>query len=78
MTTRLILTETQSRRIYSHYLFLNKHRPNGPASMWLLTNRNFWYLYGQRHRYYGPAENEFFPGTDDYTGNWYLHGDRVK
>lgn len=32
------------------------HRPNGPAREWD-GGPWAWYLYGNRHRYYGPARN---------------------
>jgi hypothetical protein len=41
------------------------HNPNGPA----ITNIEcrWWMLYGQFHRYYGPA-----------LRNWYVHGEYIK
>jgi hypothetical protein len=47
-----------------------KHRTNGPASYWNNTNLSYWYLFGEYHRYYGPAN------TFDYP--WFLHGKLIK
>ena len=44
------------------------HRPNGPAMEW--DNGNYyWWLYGDRHRYYGPANN---------ASHWYIHDKLIK
>ena len=44
------------------------HRPNGPAFIGDY-NAEPWYLYGKRHRYYGPAL---------YKNEWRIHGVFIK
>lgn len=41
------------------------HRSNGPTMVWKQSGDWVWYLYGQRHRYYGPQHID---------GIWYIHG----
>ena len=44
------------------------HRCNGPARIWD-TGAWAWWLHGEWHRYYGPA---------DSTGGWILHSKLIK
>lgn len=41
------------------------HRPNGPARAWKTGGSCSWWLFGNRHRYYGPAFLETW---------WVMHG----
>lgn len=45
------------------------HRPNGPAVEYPADNIGYWFLFGKRHRYYGPAS---------HTNDWFwIHDKRV-
>ena len=49
------------------------HKVNGPACIWKIGNYSGWALFGECHRYYGPAAS--------LIGNverWWLHGDLIK
>lgn len=47
------------------------HRANGPAISWHENVGGEWYwgLFGNRHRYYGPAF---------WNGMWWVHNKRIK
>jgi hypothetical protein len=46
------------------------HRPNGPAVEFKADKTGYWFLFGKRHRYYGPAS---------HANNWFwIHDKRVK
>lgn len=45
------------------------HRPNGPARYLRFSGDGSWWLYGQCHRYYGPAT---------FMNDWYMHGECIK
>jgi hypothetical protein len=50
------------------------HRPDGPAIIWWThagLRRSYW-LYGVRHRYYGPSS-----GLQS-SGEWFIHGNKQK
>lgn len=54
----------------TEYLLDRKyHRSNGPAIVWDGDGYGGWWLFGNRHRYYGPRA--------DYE-SWYIHGDCIK
>lgn len=44
------------------------HKPNGPAAVFLNGDWEWW-LYGKRHRYYGPYAS---------WSSWYRHGKYIK
>lgn len=46
------------------------HRPNGPAVDIRKGYTSYWFLFGNRHRYYGPAST---------ANDWFwIHDERVK
>lgn len=45
------------------------HRTNGPAVIWNAGQAS-WFLYGKRHRYYGPMNN--------FVGQWFIHDENIK
>ena len=45
------------------------HNPSGPALIYNDKNL-YWYLFGERHRYYGPRESWNQLG-------WVIHGRRI-
>lgn len=47
------------------------HRPNGPARIYR-DGSKYWWLYGIRHRYYGPQ------CKDIYGTIWRIHGVLIK
>jgi hypothetical protein len=49
------------------------HRVNGPA--WYDEGSWGWYLFGVRHRYYGPQDH-YWSGI--IPVNWFIHGDMIK
>ena len=52
-------------------IFFNEgvlHKANGPSRIWGDGVWDWW-LHGERHRYYGPAQ---------CIGCWYIHGDMIK
>jgi hypothetical protein len=59
---KLNMTYNVAKKIYS--LNGGKHRPNGPA-VGGEHEYFIWYLYGEPHRYYGPANQ---------LKNWFIHG----
>jgi hypothetical protein len=52
------------RKEKEYYRDGDYHRVNGPAIYWDDGDWSWW-LYGQCHRYYGPA---------NIRGAWYIHG----
>ena len=63
---------TQRHDYFTHIAYmLNEllHRTDGPARIWNASGDWGWYLYGMRHRYYGPSSR---------AGHWFLHDRGVK
>ena len=65
-----MITRNDEGLFFTYRLDNQLHRPNGPAKIDWCANWSWW-LYGKRHRYYGPALS--------WAGkNWYIKGDWVK
>lgn len=58
----------ESEGLVQYFLNNELHRPNGPARM--LVGDAVWYLYGKRHRYYGPYSG--------WLELWFIHGGVIK
>lgn len=75
MITKIEVSKGLFRTVYSFDgLMATRHRTNGPAQFYNDNSHEKWFLFGERHRYYGPAENWDAGYYEERGERWVIHG----